>query len=360
MAAQFRRMAMWTWPGAVYNEHPQRMVERLQEGHVDIVIPYICGQRDGHTCWTAEEYDERLRAIIEEAHRADMKVHACFDEVNAYRAMPVYDLRQVRKDGSIGSVLCHANPAVVDYVLYKLRWTLAEFDCDGINLEDGYIFNQNTIYDPAHTTGELFQVVPVCYCSYCQEHAPIEKPEWAQWKQEQLTALIAAESALVRKQKPGAPFSVAARMPYDRSFYAPHKQEVPYFDGWEVCQSRDALMADWAAWLRRGHIDFACPMSYFHSRRLVELETQECRHLSPTAANDIWIGLGLGECTAEYRQGNGDDPATENAKDPALRNDGAAIEALLLDQLRVGQEKVVFFSYEHLLDEHLSVMARYR
>lgn len=353
----FKRMAMWTWPDSVWNEDPKRMVRRLQEAHVDTIVPYTCPQRGGDG--DPATYFERLRGIIEEAHRGGLQVHACFDEVNAYPDMPVYDLQQVREDGSKAGILCHANPAVVDYVLGKLRWTLAEFDYDGINLEDSYVFNHNTIYDPAHRPGERFQTIPVCHCDWCRDHAPIGKPEWAEWKRERLTDLIAKQAALVRQTKPGMPFSVAARMPYDLRFYAPHEKDIPYYEGWQQCQSRSALGADWVAWLERGHIDFACPMSYYHSNRLVELQTEECRHRVPEAGTKIWMGLGLGDCTAEYRQGTSDDPARPDAKDPALRNDAKAIEAQLQNQLRMGQQNVIFFCYQYLLDEHPPVMARF-
>ena len=357
MTTRFRHMAMWTWPLSVHNEDPREMVRRLREAHLDTIIPYTCAQRgNGHAPQT---YFDRLHGIIAEAHRHGMEVHACFDEVNAYQDMPVYDLQQVRKDGSKAGVLCHANPAVVDYVLEKLKWTLTEFDYDGINLEDSYIFNRNTIYDPAHMPGQRFQTIPVCYCDYCRTQAPIEKAEWEQWKQERLTDLIAKEAALIRSTKPGVPFSVAARMPYDRGFYAAHQKHIPYYEGWQLCQSRDALGADWVEWLRRGHIDFACPMSYFHSSRIVELQTRECQQLVPQADLKIWMGLGLGECTAEHLQGTSDDPAAKQPRDPALRNGGKAVEALLQDQLRMGQENVIFFCYQYLLDEHLPVMARF-
>ncbi|MBU4212051.1 MAG: family 10 glycosylhydrolase [Verrucomicrobia bacterium] len=358
MSTQFKHMAMWTWPGAVRDEDPKRMIRRLKEAHVDIIMPYTCPQRGNAS--PPKPYFERLHGIIEEAHRRGLKVHACFDEVNAYKDMPVYDLKQVRKDGSKGGILCHANPKVVGYVLEKLRWTLTEFEYDGIDLEDSYIFNRNTIYDPAHMTGEKYQVIPVCYCDYCRKNAPLEKPEWDQWKRDQLSALIGKEAELIRKTKPGMSFSVAARMPYNLTFYAPHQKDIPYFDGWKCCQSRDALLADWVEWLRRGHIDFACPMSYYHSNRIVELQTLECQRLIPEARRKVWMGLGLNEVTAEYRQGKTDEPGVKDVKDPSLKNGAAAIETLLRDQVRMGQENVLFFCYEGLLDEHLPVMAQFR
>ena len=42
--------------------------------------------------------DDKVRGIIEASHQRGMKTHACFDEMNAYESMPVYDLRQVRED----------------------------------------------------------------------------------------------------------------------------------------------------------------------------------------------------------------------------------------------------------------------
>jgi hypothetical protein len=345
-------MAMWVWPQSILEEEPHRMVSRLRDAHVDIIIPYVCGHRAvdhySEATNTPAFYNERLHLIIEESHRAGLKVHACFDELNAYPAMPVYGLRQRRKDGSYGSILCPANPVVSDFVLERLRWTITEFDYDGINLEDGYIFNNYTIYDPAHQSGERFRVVPVCYCDYCKKHAPIEEPEWDAWKQERLTDLISKEAAVIHSLKPRMPFSVAARMPYDRNFYTPYKKDVPYYDDWKFCQSRDSFSADWAEWLRLRHINFACPMSYFHSPRMVEIETMECRHLIPDARLKIWMGLGLGEITARVEE------------NPAAQNDARNVEILLREQLQMGQENVVFFCYQYMQDDHIPMLARFR
>lgn len=347
----FDHLAMWTWPDSVREEDPVRMATRLRAAHIDIIVPYICSREGGDA---KRRYEDRLRGIIEAAHRQELKVYACFDEVNSYEAMPVYDLRQVRQDGSSGTVLCHANPQVVEYVLDELRRVLTEFDYDGINLEDGYIFNQNTIYDPANNPGADYRTIPVCYCDHCRAHAPIEQPGWALWKRERLTELIAAEGQLIRQLKPGMPFSVAARVPYDATFYTPYQQDIPYYNGWPFCQSRDGFGADWAEWLRRGHINFACPMSYFHSRRIVELQTRESQHEIPNANTDIWIGLGLGELTVEYMATYHDTP------DPALINGPEQLAALLEDQVKMGQHNCIFFSYQFLLDEHLPVLARFR
>ena len=125
--------------------------------------------------------------------------------------------------------------------------------------------------------GEEYRVISVCYFDYCRNNASIEKPEWEQWKLDKLTSLVGKEAELIRKMKPGMPLSAAARMPYDIAFYAPHQKDIPYFDGWKYCQSRDSFLADCCEWLRRDHIDFACPMSYCHSNRIVELQTLECQ-----------------------------------------------------------------------------------
>ncbi len=180
----FQHMGMWTWPDAVNEEDPARMIERLQAAKIDIVIPYLCSRASG-----AEKtaYEARLHAIVDEAHRHGEQVHGCFDEINAYETMPVYALRQVYQDGTLSNSLCPAHPEVVAYVLEELARYLHEFDFDGINLEDGYIFNHATIYDPAHTLGEEYRIMPVCYCDYCRQHAPIEQPEWAHWRRERLT-----------------------------------------------------------------------------------------------------------------------------------------------------------------------------
>ncbi len=356
----FDHMAMWTWPGSIWKQEPQRLIDQLQAAHIDIMIPYISrrsaeGAVYGEGTQTPERYEERLHACIAEAHRQGIQVHACFDEMNAYPTMPAaaYALRQVRKDGSLAGTLCPANPAAVAYILGDLERVLRDFDYDGIGLEDGYIFNKNTIYDAANVSPDRFQVIPVCYCAYCRAHAPIEKPEWTAWKQEQMTRLIAAESELIRRKRPGIPFSTAARVPYDRAFYAPYQAEIPYYGGWGYCAARADFAADWAEWLRRGLIDFACPMSYFNSSRLVELQTRECQSLVADVADKIWVGLGLDYITAEYSEG-----ATKGQA--AVRNDAAALGRLLDLVESLGQKNCVFFSQEFLLDSHIPVIASHR
>ena len=360
----FNHLAMWTWPGAIRSENPQRLADRCRAAHIDIIIPYICrrggtkrvdGKPDGPEVIDFPQYEDNLQKITTEAHRQGLQVHGCFDEMNISPHMPakVRALTQVRQDGSPAHVLCPANPSAVEYILGELRRAMTEFNYDGINLEDGYIFNPNTIYDPAHQIGAQFRSIPVCYCDWCKAHAPLDKPEWGLWRQEALTNLVVKMANLVRKLKPGAPFSVAARMPYQREFYKPYQAEVTYFDGWNFCQSRDGMMADWVQWYERGALDFACPMSYFYNTRIVELETQECRQLVANANDKIWMGLALGGSTAEYMFG-----ATK--KDPKYFSDAGKLTEQLELLLRLGQKNCVFFSYGSMNDEHIPVLARFR
>ena len=355
----FDQLAIWTWPGAIRSENPQRLMDRCRAARIDIIIPYIC--RRGGTTWVDKQevvdfsqYEDHLQKIIVEAHRQGVQVHGCFDEMNISPHMPaaVRALTQIRRDGSAAGVLCPANPATADYMLGELRRVLTEFDYDGINLEDSYIYNPNTIYDPAHQIGTQFRTVPVCYCDWCRAHAPIDQPDWIPWKQAALTNLVVRLASLVHELKPGAPFSAAARMPYQREFYQSYHSEVTYFDGWKFCQSRDGMMADWVQWLERGALDFACPMTYFHDTRIVELQTQECRQLVAAASDKIWMGLALGGATAEYMFG-----ATKHNR--AYRADAGKLTEQLELQQRFGQKHCVFFSYDQMLDEHIPVLARF-
>ncbi len=352
----FKHMAMWTWPDAVLGETAEQIVERLRAAHIDIVIPYL-GLRDDPAPRAA--YEERLQALVEEAHRHGMTVIACFDEMGTYASMPAKDYCQVRQDGEPQNLLCPAHPGAREYLLGELERVLGEFAFDGVNLEDSYVYNSTTIYDPAHSGGAEFSVIPVCYCDHCRAHAPLEQPEWNQWRRDRLSELVAAESRLVHER--GLSFSVAARMPYARDdFYAAYQDEIPYYSGWQHCQARDGLAADWLSWLQQGIIDFACPMSYFHSSRLVELETLECQYRVPEARESIWMGLGLDVITAEYAQAHRDHPEPGKVHQDAFKNDAAAIGRQLDLQVRLGQQHVVFFSHAFLRDEHIPVMAAYR
>ncbi|MCG3147906.1 MAG: hypothetical protein PCFJNLEI_01347 [Verrucomicrobiae bacterium] len=341
---KFQQYALWTWPGAVRAGEPQRLVDRAKAARVDILIPYISrrgGTRliNGVETVDFPQYEDNLHALIAEAHRQGLKIHGCFDEMNIYPLMPadVQKLAQVRRDGSLGNVLCPANPTVREYILGDLRRVLKGFAYDGINLEDGYIFNPNTIYDPAHQLGTQFRTIPVCFCDWCKAHAPIDQLEWTAWRQQALTELVTALGALVR------PFSAAARMPYRRAFYPP---DVAHYDGWQYCQSRDAMMADWAAW----PLDFVCPMTYFHDSRIVELQTRECQQLVPV--EKLWMGLALGGASAEYSFG-----ATK--ENPQYFNDAGKLAEQLELQLRLGQKQCVFFEHGQMRDEHIPVLARF-
>jgi uncharacterized lipoprotein YddW (UPF0748 family) len=346
---------MWTWPDAITVEDPRRMAQRLSETGIDINLPYLCSRAAGDE---KKDFEARLHGLIEEAHRAGQKVYGCFDELNAYEAMPVYYRRQAYRDGRLNKTLCPAHPETREYVLGELRRFVHEFDLDGINLEDGYVFHHASIYDPAHTPGSDYRIEPVCYCEYCRAHAPIEKPVWTQWRQEQLTSLIAEMAKLIRQAKSDITFSAAARLPYDASFYASYASEIPYYSGWKHCQSRDGFSADWVQWLQRGYLDFVCPMSYHHNDRIVQLETMECQHEVPQVRELAWIGLGLSEINAEYTQGiPGIDDPNNRTYDSALLNDAAAIKRQMQIQADAGQQNCLFFSYAFLREEHIPVIA---
>ena len=341
----FDHLAVWTGTA-----NPKTMMDRLKAARVDIVMPYISKKQGSYGA---------SQLLIEEAHRQGIKVHGWFgDEMKVDASMPasISCLRQVCADGGPLALLCPAHPEAGDYILGGLKRVLTECDYDGISLEDGYVFDFKTTftvrtdaaYAPTDDRARDYKTVPGCYCAYCQKHAPIGKPGWNAWKQERVNDLIAAQAQLIRRMRPGIPYSAAARMPYDRSFYEPVKSEISFYGGWEFCQSRDGFSADWAAWLQRGLIDFACPMSYFKSPRLVELQTRECRQLIPDAAHRIWVGMTLGT------------PAESYPHDCSVINGAAEIAALLNRLEEMGQKNCVFYSYEALLDEHIPVLASHR
>src|SRR4051812_680468 len=113
----FDHLALWTWPTSIRNESPQRMLDRVQAAHIDIIIPYISkrGATETANKLVDDSYEDKLRAIIKEAHGRGVQVQACFDELNTYHIMPkaILDLVQIRRDGSEAKVLCPANPATL-------------------------------------------------------------------------------------------------------------------------------------------------------------------------------------------------------------------------------------------------------
>jgi len=93
----FNHLAMWTWPGAIRSENPQRLADRCRAAHIDIIIPYICrrggtkrvdGKPDGPEVIDFPQYEDNLQKITTEAHRQGLQVHGCFDEMNISPHMP--------------------------------------------------------------------------------------------------------------------------------------------------------------------------------------------------------------------------------------------------------------------------------
>jgi uncharacterized lipoprotein YddW (UPF0748 family) len=341
----FDHLAMWTGV-----DNPRTMMSRLQAAHVDIILPYVSQNPETYAA---------SNLLIEEAHTHGIQVHGWFgDEMKVTDAMPaaIRDLRQINADGTPLHILCPANPAVIAYVTEGLTRVLTECDYDGISLEDGYVFDFTTAftlrpdssYPSTDDRARDYYTIPGCYCAYCQEHAPIGTPAWAGWKCERLTALIAKQAEVIRRLRPGMPYSTAARMPYDRSFYAPFQEEIAFYGGWEFCQSRDGFSADWAAWMQQGLVDFVCPMSYFQSPRLIELQTRECAQYVSDVANQIWVGLTLGT------------PAECWPHDQSVINGAAEITAILDHLEAIGQRNCVCYCYEAMLDEHIPVLASHR
>jgi uncharacterized lipoprotein YddW (UPF0748 family) len=347
MSNTFRHMAIW-FNGIPDTQSAEQIVERLQAARID--NPFIAAHhvRDR----------EKIQAVIAEARRQELTVHGDFCELRFRDGAPE-ELGQVLRDGTRKPVLCPANPAVTDYILGKLRYVLSTFDYDGITLDDGYYFTRSGVYNADAAPGQQFTAIPSCYCDYCQAHAPIETPEWDDWKRETITKLIGRQAALAREMKPGIRFSAAVHMPYQRAYYTAHQADIPYYEGWGISESYQGYLNDWPEWVRRDHIDFALPMIYYHTPALVQWQTEECRSLLPQHTGRIWVGLGLGIVTAEFYQGLSD-VQDGTANNPTMKNDAQEIAFQLQEQLRMGQENVAFFCYSELSDEHLPVLARYR
>ena len=344
----FDNMAFWLFPRSVQNDDPQESAERMRAAGATHVFPYLSNPQASEKVMEHEERRRRLDRLVEECHRAGLQVHGCFCEMKFTEQRPEW--HQKREDGEQGPLLCPANPEVVDWILGRLRMFLDRYPMQGLTLEDSYLYQETAEYDPANASDSDYRTIGVCYCDYCREHAPTDAEERRAFKSAAVTGLVRSLTDECRGR--GLATSAAARLPHGRDFYAPWKDQIPYWDGWAHCASKKNFCADWSAWHRDGLLDSVCPMSYLRDTQIVEWQTEEACSLIERPEDNVWMGLGLSYITAEWFQEN----------KPEHMNDAANIREQLEMLQRLGQRNVVFFAYdrEWVTDEHIEVMKEAR
>jgi uncharacterized lipoprotein YddW (UPF0748 family) len=126
--------------------------------------------------------------------------------------------------------------------------------------------------------------------------------EWAAFRRERLTSLVAGVAAAVKKVRPGAIVSAAV---------------VP-----DASVARSRRLQDWPAWVESGHVDVVCPMAYTVDPAAFAAQIADARER--VGGGRVWAGIG------------------------AYRLSSTQTVAHIETARRLGVDGIVLFSYDSL------------
>ncbi len=218
-------------------------------------VPWLTGPVSDPSYWR-----EVMEPMIKEAHRLGIQVHAWIFFLNEASVDGDKSLMQRLESGKIEYAACPANPETVRRNIEKIEPILSEYDLDGFNLEDCFVYHRWP-KDPM-----------ICFCDYCKEHAPKDRQERMSWNTDKLTGLLKEIVKESKKHTSSLRISVAARVPYSIS--------------------AGSMCADWKSWCELGLLDYIAPMIYEKDiYRFLGLATETLEILSPLEV-PTYIGLG--------------------------------------------------------------------
>ncbi|MBA4387340.1 MAG: hypothetical protein C0404_05125 [Verrucomicrobia bacterium] len=196
-----------------------------------------------------QQFGDQAAQCVEAAHRNGLKVHAwkiCW-RVDAAPAdfvarMKKQNRLQMSDTGKAVNWLCPSRADNREMERNTLVEVVTKYRVDGVHLD--YI---------RYTDGHA------CYCETCRGSFEKQvgkklsawpeavksgelKKEYTRWRAGQITAFVREVSAAVKEARPDVKVSAAV---YGR---------------YPLCI--DSVGQDWAEWLRKGYVDFVCPMDY--------------------------------------------------------------------------------------------------
>ncbi|MHC9538761.1 MAG: glycoside hydrolase family 10 protein [Vulcanimicrobiota bacterium] len=313
------------------------MVRRAKEAHFNTLIVQVRGRGDAYYRSRWEPRAEELKAlsedfdplsqVIEEAHKAGLKVHAWINmgftsSAGTLPASPDHIVnrhpewlmvhrgvaaellklspkdpeylqtltKQVGQDKSeIEGLYCSfAVPEVKEHLCSIAMDIIEHYDVDGIHLD--YIRYASRNLDYNRVTLERFRAGidrslndgerkvftsaaltdPLVYTTAFSER-------WDQFLQDQVTEVVERIGVGVHARKPEA-LLTAAVLAND-----------------EIALSR--CFQDWKLWLERGLLDAVCPMAYTKDTEVYRQQIQRARSFS--MGRQLWAGVGSYQIPAE-------------------------------------------------------------
>jgi len=235
-----------------------RIARECREHGLNILlpkVPWLTGPNSDPEYWK-----DVIGPMIAEAHTLGIEVHAWIFFLNDASVDNETSLMQVLETGKVERIACPANPETVKKNVEKIGPILAEYELDGLSLEDCFVYHRFA-EEPA-----------TCFCDYCKANAPHDPDERVNWNRTRLTNMLREIVEESRKLSPGIKMSAAARAPY--------------------VSHGLAMSTDWKEWCELGLLDYLAPMIYeTDNARMRDIAEETLRLVAPSRV-PVYIGLG--------------------------------------------------------------------
>lgn len=235
-----------------------RLARECHEHGLNILLPrlpWLTGPNADPKYWK-----DVIGPMIAEAHALGMEVHGWIFFLDDASVDNDTSLMQVMETGESKRIGCPANPETVKRNLEKIGPILGEYELDGFNLEDCFVYHRWD-QDPA-----------TCFCDYCKENAPADPDERKVFNSARLTSMLREIVKESKKHSPQIKVSAAARVPY---------------------VSHGLVMStDWKEWCDLGLLDYLAPMIYQTDNTAMRDIAEETLQLIAPSGVPVCIGMG--------------------------------------------------------------------
>jgi len=235
-----------------------RVAEECHRNGLNLLIPKV-PWLSGPTADT-QYWREVMAPMVRRSHDLGMEVHAWIFFLNDASVDNDPSLMQIMESGKVEYAACPAAPETIRLNLEKIGPILDEYELDGFNLEDNFVYHRWP-KDPL-----------ICFCDYCKKNAPEGFDERMEWNRSHLTELLVKIVKESRRHKSNLKISAAARVPYET-------HAMP-------------MSADWKQWCEMGLMDYVAPMVYVRENDKLREMTVDAMKLVAHTKVPMYIGLG--------------------------------------------------------------------
>jgi uncharacterized lipoprotein YddW (UPF0748 family) len=166
------------------------------------------------------------------------------------RSTGSYSRQECEEAGIVGAMLSPALPEVREMVADVAGELASEYEVDGIHLDYVRYPSPSFGFEPAARARFLFEHGVDPAASAIHSEGEDVSGLWTDWRRKQVTSTVAAVRASLDRTDPTVSLSAAV-------FADPF-------------QAAGGFGCDWRSWLRKGLVDFVCPMAYTTSLQRAE------------------------------------------------------------------------------------------